>query len=125
MGRSKVYNYGLARRESAFTLKFLGPDTIRGRTRDVGYIDDGNFRLAYGHGGRMSSASTNLSSLPNANCGICGRTWGTCSHSGMDFDDAAMQMICAKAGESTSMTDPYLLLKFRGPRGNKHALAYA
>jgi hypothetical protein len=86
---------------------------VRGRTRDVMLLDEGNFRLVGAHTGRMTSQYPNLSSIPRVTFepGV---------------DDEAMQMICAKAGEPTSMTDPYALLKHRDrPYGDKRSLAYA
>lgn len=86
---------------------------LRGRTREVGIIDDGNFRLTGTHTGRMTSEHPNISSIPRV----------TFEPS---VDGEAMQMICAKAGEPTSMTDPYSLLKHRDRSyGDKRSLAYA
>jgi hypothetical protein len=96
---------------------------LRGRTREVGIIDEGNFRLAGTHTGRMSSASPNITS--HAKVWPAGPTWVDPDPQPV-VDDEAMQMICNKAGEPTSMTDPYLLLKHRDRSyGDKRRLAYA
>ena len=83
---------------------------VRGRTRDVGIIDDGNFRLEGTWSGRLSSRSPNLTS--HAKVWPAGPTWVDPDPQPV-VDGEAMQMICSKAGETTSMTDPYLLLKHR------------
>jgi hypothetical protein len=47
-------------------------------------------------------------------CAVCGSPWGWCTHSpSVDVDGEIMQLICTKAGETTSMIDPYDLLKFK------------
>lgn len=136
MGRNTVYSFGIdmaaARDWTAdaefklhvvksrtdrenHKLEFRTPNLgkILGRTRHLGMIDEGNFRLFGTETGRFSSATPNVSSLPRVSFDP-------------DVDDVAMQMICEKAGEPTNMTDPFLLLKHRDrPYGDKLNLAYS
>lgn len=89
-----------------------------------------HYRVTGTQSGRMSSRTPNISSepkrwvLPNRSCMWCG---GRCrGHDEVIVDEESMQLICAKVGVPTSMTDPVKLQKYRDRAyGDKRSLAYS
>lgn len=98
-------------------LQDRSDDILRGRTKLMAAIDDGNFSfmITGAQTGRMSSEHPNLSSAPRKMFVF-----------EPEVDADAMNLICAKVGETTSANDPYLELKHRERSyGYKSNLAYA